>query len=407
MNEELKKFSAEIASMLREKMAEPAAVEVTEKIKAAKDTGNFEVVVSTEDVDRHGEIVRQDGWELDRYKDNPIVLFAHDSWSMPVGLTDSIEVVVQNGKKVLRAKGHFAPAEANPFAQQVRAAYDAGILTKTSVGFIVKEQNGPEITKAELLEFSFVPIPANPYVEDQLKAAGCDLAEFKAKGLVVEATKEGEPVDNSQQPQQVTPEPEKPTTETPAPAENEAVKPNSEAEKAQTGAENGENGQKAKAAADDMPAACGAIMTDMQTKVTDAMTEAALAIQELAAGEEGDEEEGKITNPTATKEGRVLSSKNRERVTKAVGLLKETATALQDLLDESEPGDGKAQGEDQQLKTADPAEPKVEPSAEGDEVFKSLDSWLDVRRVLRVADKALNNALKNANQKIRERSGNK
>jgi len=34
-------------------------------------------VVSTEDVDRDGDIIRSEGWELDAFRQNPVVLWAH------------------------------------------------------------------------------------------------------------------------------------------------------------------------------------------------------------------------------------------------------------------------------------------------------------------------------------------
>ncbi len=57
----------------------------------------------------------------------------------------------RDGKLI--AKGKFAPHQ---FAQDIRKSYDAGIIRATSVGFIEKEREGNFITKAELIEFSFV-----------------------------------------------------------------------------------------------------------------------------------------------------------------------------------------------------------------------------------------------------------
>jgi hypothetical protein len=142
-----------------------------EKIKKAeKDNGTFDVIISTEDVDRAGEIVRQDGWDLTNYKNNPIVLWGHDYYSLPIGVCTETYITESHGVKALGAKGVFFPAEVNPLAQQVRRMYDYGIKMgigagcTTSVGFIPKDFDGDNrniITKAELLEFSFVPVPAN------------------------------------------------------------------------------------------------------------------------------------------------------------------------------------------------------------------------------------------------------
>jgi hypothetical protein len=142
-----------------------------EKIKKAeKENGTFDVIISTEDVDRAGEVVRQNGWDLLNYKNNPIVLWGHDYYGLPIGICTDTYLTESHGVPALGAKGVFFPAEVNPLAQQVRRMYDYGIKSgfnvgcTTSVGFIPKDfdpDNRNIITKAELLEFSFVPVPAN------------------------------------------------------------------------------------------------------------------------------------------------------------------------------------------------------------------------------------------------------
>jgi len=159
------------------------------KIKDAKDSGRFEVVISTGDVDRMGESINPAGWDLEFYKTNPVVLWAHDYMGLPVGMTESVEI--KEGKLV--ASGKFAPAEANPFAQQVRALYDGGFVRTASVGFIEKERQDNIISKAELLEWSFVPVPANPFALSTLSKSGIDTEAFITKGLIVkEEPKEGD-----------------------------------------------------------------------------------------------------------------------------------------------------------------------------------------------------------------------
>src|ERR1700710_967950 len=104
------------------------------------------------------------------------------------------------------AKGVFFPAEINPFAQQVRAVYDFGIKSgypvgcTTSVGFIPKEfdeSNQRVITHAELLEFSFVPVPANQGVGpaegrsitfEEARTLGLDVAGMRSKGVTFAET---------------------------------------------------------------------------------------------------------------------------------------------------------------------------------------------------------------------------
>lgn len=203
-------FRAELSSILGN-MATRAFVEKTKAaIAAGEDTGTFECVVSTADVDRYGEVVDQSGWDLSYFKTNPVVLWGHDYYALPIGICDSIEVV--GGKLV--AKGRFASAEANPLAQQIRKLYDAGIVRATSVGFIVHETEGNTITKAELLEFSFVSIPANPHAltVEEAKALGMNTTMLSIKGFEFAEKKDGEAAAD---PQPETPAAD-PAPETPA-----------------------------------------------------------------------------------------------------------------------------------------------------------------------------------------------
>lgn len=225
MHETTKKFSDELAVRIASILESKQVKEVVESTKAAEDTGTFEVVISTADVDRYGEVVVQEGMDTSLYMKNPVVLFGHDYYSLPVGICDSIEL--RDGKHI--AKGRFAPASANPFAQQVRALYDLGILRATSVGFIVKEIEGKIITKSELLEFSFVPVPANPHALtlSQIQERGIDREMLAVKGLSMIEVKDAEaaPAATDAPAAEAQPEAEKPAEETPAaPATEEKEK---------------------------------------------------------------------------------------------------------------------------------------------------------------------------------------
>src|SRR3984885_9239072 len=164
------KLKEEVAAEIRAKV-KSFDFKTLEKIRKAKDeNGNFDVIISTESTDRSGEIVKQNGWELVNYKNNPIVLWGHNYYDLPIGVCTETYLTEKNGVPALGARGVFLSAEINPFAQQIRKLYEFGIGKgegvgcTPSVGFIPKEfdENARNtITKAELLEFSFVPIPAN------------------------------------------------------------------------------------------------------------------------------------------------------------------------------------------------------------------------------------------------------
>lgn len=126
-------------------------------VTKADGEGKYKVLASTAAIDRVGDSIDQNGWELDNFKKNPVMPWAHDYTLLPIAKVTNIYVSTLG----LEAEFEFAPAEGNPMAQQVKVLYDQGYLNAVSVGFIPKQRNGNVITKAELLEISFVPVPAN------------------------------------------------------------------------------------------------------------------------------------------------------------------------------------------------------------------------------------------------------
>lgn len=122
-------------------------------------------VISTDEVDRHGDVIVADGWKLDSYRKNPVFLWAHD-YARPV-IGKAVDIWVEPHS--LMAKIQFAPTE---FAQEVAALYETGYQRGVSVGFkpLRYEERRHEKTGAflgirfleqELLETSAVPVPAN------------------------------------------------------------------------------------------------------------------------------------------------------------------------------------------------------------------------------------------------------
>ncbi len=174
----MEKFTTEVADKVKawfDTEDVRSAIEAT--VKAVEsDSGTFEVVITTANIDRYQEVISLDGWELEHYRANPVVLWGHDHFTLPIGVATSVEVV---GEKMI-ARGKFAP---HAFAQEIRALYDAGIVRATSVGFIEKERTGNIITKAELLEFSFVSVPANPYALSLAIEKELNVNELVTKGI--------------------------------------------------------------------------------------------------------------------------------------------------------------------------------------------------------------------------------
>lgn len=178
MNETTFKIDAATKEKIHSILQAEAISKFVTSVKEAGDTGTFEVMISTEDIDRAGEVIKLDAWDFSHYLKSPVVLWGHNYQEPPIGICLSLEKV-NNG---IKATGKFAPT---PFAQQIRTLYDAGMCRATSVGFIVTEQEGNVITKAELLEFSFVSVPANPYALSLRRSYTLeqDVASLVVKGV--------------------------------------------------------------------------------------------------------------------------------------------------------------------------------------------------------------------------------
>ena len=141
------------------------AVGVTTGVGADKAAGPVTFVLSTDEVDRHGDVVSADGWRLEAYRENPVLLWAHDYQHPAIGRAASVWTEPHR----LLAKVEFAPSA---FAQEVATLYAAGFQWGVSVGFrpIRWEERRDSRTGAlaglryleqELLEVSAVPVPAN------------------------------------------------------------------------------------------------------------------------------------------------------------------------------------------------------------------------------------------------------
>ena len=122
-------------------------------------------VLSTDDEDRHGDVISADGWVLDSYRENPVLLWAHDYRQPAIGRAAKVWVEPHR----LLANMEFAPTE---FAQEIASLYRSGFQWGVSVGFkpLRYEERRDEKTGAflglrfleqELVEVSAVPVPAN------------------------------------------------------------------------------------------------------------------------------------------------------------------------------------------------------------------------------------------------------
>lgn len=121
-------------------------------------------VMSTCDIDRHGDIVDQDSWNLTHFNGNPAFFFQHESYEFPIGKWVKVwsEADPNNaGKQMLVGEAKFA----TDIYDKAQLAWDmvvGGYMNAVSVGFIPHRVEYDENKDAfvlydcELLECSLV-----------------------------------------------------------------------------------------------------------------------------------------------------------------------------------------------------------------------------------------------------------
>lgn len=143
------------------------------KTEVDDDERTVTAVISTSAVDREKEVLLPKGADYEQYLKNPVVLWAHDYRGMPIARA----LWIKSGRKNITAKAQFAKTE---MADEIYELFKGGYLNAFSVGFLPAEdgshpptpdevKKNPEWAEAkriydkwELLEFSAVPVPANP-----------------------------------------------------------------------------------------------------------------------------------------------------------------------------------------------------------------------------------------------------
>jgi hypothetical protein len=143
------------------------------------ETRTLRWVFSDGSVDRMTDTIDPAGWQLDRYKSNPVILWAHDSEAPPIGMATAIGV---QGKRLV-GDVRFADAETYEFADTIFRLVQGKFIRAGSVGFLPLEwkfaadksrPNGIDFKRQELLEFSICPIPANPNALNEARSMGID-----------------------------------------------------------------------------------------------------------------------------------------------------------------------------------------------------------------------------------------
>jgi len=141
--------------------------------------GEVEFVVSTNAIDAHGERINIDGIDVADFKKNPVVLWGHDGFNLPIA--KATKVWKEGGKLMARAKFYLK----DDFARKVYEYIIDGYLNAVSIGGVVKEwaDDGITIAKMNMKEFSVVSVPANQEALVASKAlSGAQQAELRSLG---------------------------------------------------------------------------------------------------------------------------------------------------------------------------------------------------------------------------------
>ena len=142
------------------------------EVKEADDKERTIIAIgSKQTIDRDKDIVDVKGIDTKQFKANPVVLWSHGYYDLPIGKAVGKKVWVDGDE--LKFKIQFAPEELSPKAGFIYNLYKEGYLNSFSISFLpdYKEVEWIEetskvpahrfIKKSELLEISAVNVPAN------------------------------------------------------------------------------------------------------------------------------------------------------------------------------------------------------------------------------------------------------
>jgi HK97 family phage prohead protease len=156
---------------------------VLELTKQEEKDNLFHAIFSTDKKDRHGEVVEQN-FDLKSYKKNPVILDSHNY--------NTIEAIIGKAKRLKsegKLEGDVEFALDNPRGFLAYKLASGGFLRASSIGFIPLNfsEDGMTIEKSELLEVSFVSVPANPEALIEKMQKSIEEAEPEE---IIEASKE-------------------------------------------------------------------------------------------------------------------------------------------------------------------------------------------------------------------------
>lgn len=157
------KEAKEMVGVVKQFTVSKQAISIDEK------NHTVDFIMSTENVDRHGDIVDQDSWNLKWFNENPMFFLQHRSSDFPIGKWIKVwfeDDPDNQGKKMLVGRAKFSV----DIDENAKRAWDhvvAGNMGAVSVGFIPhvvdydEDRDAFVLKSCELLECSLVGVPSN------------------------------------------------------------------------------------------------------------------------------------------------------------------------------------------------------------------------------------------------------
>jgi hypothetical protein len=167
-----------------------------EKAEGDAGEGQIRIRITTGSRDRDRDTIAAAGWEIGNYLKNPVVLWAHLYRELPIardaGLTIDANGIV--GTPV------FTAQDENPFGYMCGRLVRGKFLNAASIGMLPmtwtynEAERGVDFQTQELLEWSLVPVPANPEALVVARSKGIDIAPLKSWAEQLLDQYHGEPV---------------------------------------------------------------------------------------------------------------------------------------------------------------------------------------------------------------------
>jgi len=156
------------------------------------------VTITTDTVDRDGDIVEPKGIKLTNYRRNNVVLLAHDYRGLPIAKGENLK----RNEHGIDADVEFPEEGTYPLSDTVYQMGKGGFIKAWSIGFIpIKTEDivdedekgkdsesmrrrGKRIKSCELLEFSACAVGCNPEALTNMMAKGINIDTLKEAGFI-------------------------------------------------------------------------------------------------------------------------------------------------------------------------------------------------------------------------------